>query len=439
MGARRILLILFIMLIVMMPAASVAQLSTWIRQDSYDINVDQMAGCFGIVNGEKLIEINVTPVVTMKNPLIIQGSAAGMLEVNSFNAYVGSGHPLRTDLVVGDGVTTYGGKPLSDYDLILIGGPGHNLITEQFVEQGVLQCDGTDIKMPGLVMEVANLPGGHKIMVIGDVSGYPYHKKDLPLNGVLPETLAPAAAIATGMSLGVLGGILGNSGAMSSFRRRLRRLVSGYLSAPTAEAASETEMAGEGFDIGSFLREIVVLVICTALFGLAFIVADRLAIQPDLLIIYMVMGGIALIMHNLGHRMVARKLEIEGHYKIWGWGTITMLLTSWLFGMAFSQPGHYVFDDEEDIENRDMAFVTLAGPAISMLFAILFLPFALIGGEAGQIAVAGFIMNLMTAVYNLMPFSPMDGKVIYDWSRLFWMLTFVPLALFFILMTLFFV
>ena len=61
-----------------------------------------------------------------------------------------------------------------------------------------------------------------------------------------------------------------------------------------------------------------------------------------------------------------------------------------------------------------MAFVTLAGPAVSMLFAILFLPFALIGGVAGQIAVAGFIMNLMTAVYNLMPFSPMDGKVIYE-------------------------
>ncbi len=288
-------------------------------------------------------------------------------------------------------------------------------------------------------MEVANLPNGHKIMVIGDVSGYPYHKKDLPLNGILPETLAPAAAIATGMSLGVLGGIIGNSGAMSSFRRRLRKLVSGYLNAPTAEAASETEMAGDGFGTGSFLREIVMLVICTVLFGLAFIVADRLAIQADLIIIYMVMGGVALIMHDLGHRMVARKLEIEGHYKFWGWGTLTMLLTSWLFGMAFSQPGRYVFDDEEDIDNRDMAFVTLAGPAISMLFAILFLPFALIGGVAGQIAVAGFIMNLMTAVYNLMPFSPMDGKVIYDWSRLFWMLTFVPLALFFILMTLFFV
>jgi Zn-dependent protease len=439
MSARRILLILIIMLAVMMPAASVAQLSTWIKQDSYDINVDQMVGCFGIVNSEKLIEINVTPVITMRNPLIIQGSAAGMLEVNSFNAYVGGGHPLRTDLVVGDGITSYAGKPLSDYDLILIGGPGHNPITQQFVDQGVLQCDGTDIKMPGLVMEVANLSNGRKIMVIGDVSGYPYHKKDLPLNGLIPETLAPAAAIATGMSLGVLGGTPGNSGAMSSFRRRPRKLFSGYLNAPTAEAASETEMAGDGFGIGSFLREIAMLPICTVLFGLAFIVADKPALKADPIIIYMVMGGVALIMHDLGHRMVARKLEIEGHYKIWGWGTLTMLLTSWLFSMAFSQPGRYVFDDEEDIDNRDMAFVTLAGPAISMLFAIMFLPFALIDGVAGQIAVAGFIMNLMTAVYNLMPFSPMDGKVIYDWSRLFWMPTFVPLALFFILMTLFFV
>lgn len=69
------------------------------------------------------------------------------------------------------------------------------------------------------------------------------------------------------MSPGVLGGIIGNSGAMSSFRRRLRKLVSGYLKSPTTEAASETEMAGEGFGTGSFPREIVMLVICTVLFG----------------------------------------------------------------------------------------------------------------------------------------------------------------------------
>lgn len=45
----------------------------------------------------------------------------------------------------------------------------------------------------------------------------------------------------------------------------------------------------------------------------------------------------------------------------------------------------------------------------------------------------------MTAVYNLLPFSPMDGKFIYKWSRIFWMVTFMPLALFFILMALLFV
>jgi Zn-dependent protease len=437
MGARRIFLILIILLVVMMPAASVAQLSSWMRQDSYDINVDQMVSCFGIVNNERLVEINVTPIVTMKNPLVIQGSGAGILEVNSFNAYVG-GHTLRSDLLVGDGVTSYGGKPLSDYDLVLLGGPGHNQITDSFVEQGILQYQGTDIKMPGLVIEVANTSSGHKVIVIGEVSGWPYHKKDLPLNGILPESLAPAAAIATGMCLGVLGGFIGNSGAMISFRRRLRKMTSGYLNAQTSEAASETGMAGEGFGYRSLLREIVMLVFCAILFGIAFIVADRLAIKPDLIIIYMVMGGIALIVHDLGHRMIARKLEIDGQYRFWGLGSLTMLLTSWLFGMAFSQPGRYVFESD-DVDDRDMAFVTLSGPAVSVLFAILFLPFALIGGVAGQIAVAGFIMNLMTAVYNLMPFSPMDGKVIYEWSRLFWMLTFVPLAMFFILMTLFFI
>jgi Zn-dependent protease len=72
-----------------------------------------------------------------------------------------------------------------------------------------------------------------------------------------------------------------------------------------------------------------------------------------------------------------------------------------------------------------------------MVLTVAFLPLVLFGGVIGQIGVLGFTMNLVTVVYNLMPFSPMDGKSIYDWSKLFWALLFVPILLFFVVMTFF--
>ena len=69
------------------------------------------------------------------------GSGADMIEYNSFNAYTGM-HRLDSNLITGDGVTSYAGKPLSYYDLILIGGPEHNAITKQLQEQGLLPATG---------------------------------------------------------------------------------------------------------------------------------------------------------------------------------------------------------------------------------------------------------------------------------------------------------
>jgi len=245
-----------------------------------------------------------------------------------------------------------------------------------------------------------------------------------------------------------MGSILGASRVFGWLRGRIKAFISRYRDAHTAEASSEScsNASGTGMNdagklpaFGFSIREVITLAACCILFSGFFLLADRLVPDRDIVILYLVMGSIAVIVHDLGHRMVARKLEVDGQFRFWGLGTITLLLTSWLFGMAFAQPARYVFCRESNLEMRDMALVTLAGPAVSLMFAIIFLPFALIGGVAGQIAVAGFTMNLMTVVYNLMPFSPMDGKILYDWSRLFWMLMFMPLALFFILMTLFFI
>jgi Zn-dependent protease len=49
------------------------------------------------------------------------------------------------------------------------------------------------------------------------------------------------------------------------------------------------------------------------------------------------------------------------------------------------------------------------------------------------IGAAGFSVNLLSAVYGLMPFIPMDGDKVCKWSRGFWLLAFVPVMVIYLL------
>ncbi|MBU4342724.1 MAG: site-2 protease family protein [Candidatus Omnitrophica bacterium] len=64
---------------------------------------------------------------------------------------------------------------------------------------------------------------------------------------------------------------------------------------------------------------------------------------------------------------------------------------------------------------KDMIWVGLAGPGANILFAILLsfiLKFSVLTGSAGLIAVLNMaiILNLVLAVFNIMPIPPLDGS-----------------------------
>ena len=84
---------------------------------------------------------------------------------------------------------------------------------------------------------------------------------------------------------------------------------------------------------------------------------------------------------------------------------------------------------------EDMASVMLAGPAISLALSIIFLMMTPLGGAARSIGLLGFSMNMVTVVYSLMPFDPMDGKSIFAWNRAYWAILFMPITLLFIIAT----
>ena len=187
--------------------------------------------------------------------------------------------------------------------------------------------------------------------------------------------------------------------------------------------------------------EILVALICIAIFALSYVFADREAFTPVNIAMYLIVAGVVTVGHDLAHKITALVFKAETEYKFWTLGTVTMILTSWLFGNVFAQPARAIIDAEK-LEPRGKAFIALSGPAVSLILSILFLMlvplrFTTWGGPIAAIGVLGFSMNMLSTVYSLMPFEPMDGGRIFGWSKVLWGLLFVPLILFYLVMLVF--
>ena len=217
----------------------------------------------------------------------------------------------------------------------------------------------------------------------------------------------------------------------------------GFISTYAGEVASEKEseirkihasQVRQVAFLGYSWRELVIAMSCLVLFSIAFVIADGMALLPGNILFYLVVGGFAVVAHDLGHRLVAYRLKVNAEFKFWGLGSATMLLTSWLFGLVFAQPSRVIIEKGEH-NAEDMASVMLAGPAISLALSIIFLLMTPLGEAARSIGLLGFSMNMVTVVYSLMPFDPMDGKSIFAWNRAYWAILFLPITLLFIIAT----
>jgi hypothetical protein len=389
-----------------------------------------MQDCFGLSNDSAVALMNVGQTVSLNHAFIILGSKIDPLEKSGFNRYIGN-HPLDSRLVLSDDVENFYGASTDDFDIVLVGGPEHNAYTKTFLETGILNYEETDITMPGLVIEAATTPSGHTVIVVGSTAGYPRK------GGLLPDGLAPAIAIAAGAGIGLFGAYF------AVFWSHMFEFLYGFISTYAGEVASEKEteirkiQASHVKQVAFFgysWRELVVAMSCLVLFSIAFVIADRMTLLPGNILFYLVVGGFVVIAHDLGHRLIAYRLKVNAEFKFWGLGSATMLLTSWLFGLVFAQPSRVIIEKGEH-NAEDMASVMLAGPAISLALSIIFLLMTPLGEAARSIGLLGFSMNMVTVVYSLMPFDPMDGKSIFAWNRAYWAILFLPIMLLFIIAT----
>ncbi|MCD1295511.1 hypothetical protein CUJ83_10920 [Methanocella sp. CWC-04] len=266
------------------------------------------------------------------------------------------------------------------------------------------------------------------------------------------DPVAPVAAVVVGSSVGLLGllwgkisGALNIEGRLSDIFKKVYDFVFGYVKTHVKALLfrKESQMRKvqatqrHAFLLGFSSYELLIFAIASVMLGISYMIAKGEALLPNFIAIYVFTGGVALILHDLAHRYFAHKYRAVSEYKFWGLGTIAMFLTAFFFGIVYALPARTVINNQKDLKQNELGTIFLAGPAVSFVIALVFLAASALGGIFWEIGMLGFSMNLLSAVYSLMPFDPMDGNKVLKWDKVKWGAIFVPVLVIYLIIKIF--
>ena len=177
------------------------------------------------------------------------------------------------------------------------------------------------------------------------------------------------------------------------------------------------------------LRDLVISALLLALaFGLAFSGGFRVLSYPSILISMFLLALVGVsagfVLHELGHRFVARRFGCFAEYKMWTTGLVVAIMCSF-FGFVFAAPGAVMIHTGVDLEGRPtlnkqrLGIISIAGPSMNICLAIVFM--LLNGLYPSLVFSLGARINTWLALFNLIPFGPLDGAKIMSWDKKIWL------------------
>lgn len=151
-----------------------------------------------------------------------------------------------------------------------------------------------------------------------------------------------------------------------------------------------------------------------------------------LLGISLIVTGSSFILHELAHKYTAIHFGARAKFLMWKNSLFFSIFLAFLTGFVFVAPGAvYIFGKR--LTFKQDGIVSLAGPITNIIMGFIFFLLAIFG-ITGAVISYGIFINFWIALFNLIPFGPLDGKKILHWNPIIWVVTTaIPVLILFVL------
>lgn len=137
------------------------------------------------------------------------------------------------------------------------------------------------------------------------------------------------------------------------------------------------------------------------------------------LLIAAIVCGLAFVLHELAHRVVARGYGAEAHF-VANDGFLLLSIVLAFLNFFIAAPGAVWYRGY--LTKRQNGLIALAGPVTNLVIAAIFFlarPFASsVSPILYNICDLGFHFNAFLGLFNMIPAGPFDGAKVLDWSPL---------------------
>lgn len=142
---------------------------------------------------------------------------------------------------------------------------------------------------------------------------------------------------------------------------------------------------------------------------------------PQLLITSFLAVTSGFVLHELAHKIVAQRFGCWAEFRAQPGFLGIGVLVAWFTGFLAVLPGAVMILGR--INQRENGLISIAGPATNLVLALVLSPFAWLTQDAldvpHMLSIVALI-NVGLAIFNLLPFGPLDGKKVFRWNPFVW-------------------